>query len=204
VAAQLFWTKGYAATTTRELADALGVQKASLYHYMDSKEDLLYSICLHSVQNLYDRVIAAVGRAHDPLARVRAVIGAHVMAMLEDREKHATMLTELESLSPTRRDEVSAKRSEYEKLVREVLVAAQEAGALTKDLAAKDLELTLLNLLNWTIFWYRPEGEYTPEDLVEMFERLYLGGAAARRPQSSKKGISRRPGGGGTRPPGCG
>jgi TetR/AcrR family transcriptional regulator, cholesterol catabolism regulator len=43
--ARLFWKKGFASTSTRELAESLGVQKASLYYHMESKEQSLYDIC---------------------------------------------------------------------------------------------------------------------------------------------------------------
>lgn len=175
-AARLFWSKGYAAATTRELAELLGVQKASLYHYMDSKEDLLYDICVESLNNIHRSVSQAIAGESDPLARVRAMIRGHVVPMLEDREKHATMLTELKSLSPARRDEVVALRDEYEMLARGVLIEAQEAGVLWRGASAKELNLALFNLLNWTIFWYQPGGDLSPEQLAELFERLYLHG----------------------------
>ena len=175
-AARLFWKKGYAATTTRELAEALGVQKASLYYHMKSKEELLYDICVESLGNIRIAVTRALADESDPLARVRAMILAHVVSMLEDREKHATMLTELRALSATRRDEVVRLRDEYESLVRGVLSEAQGAGVLWREASAKELRLGLLNLLNWTIFWYRPDGEFSPEQLAGLFERIYLGG----------------------------
>ena len=117
--------KGYAATTTRELADALGVQKASIYYHIRSKEDLLHDICVESLNNILTAVSAAIAYEADPLARIKALIRAHVFAMLADRAKHATMLTELDALSPARRAEVVVLREEYESLVRGVLAHAQ-------------------------------------------------------------------------------
>jgi AcrR family transcriptional regulator len=176
VAATLFWKNGYAATTTRELAEALGVQKASLYYHMGSKEDLLYDICMESLAHIHAAVSEAVSGVSDPLRRVHAMIHAHVHSMLEDREKHATMLTELKSLSPGRRDEVVGRLNDYQSLVRGILADAQKAGALTADIPANQLELGLLNLLNWTIFWYRPDGDLSPEHVASLFERIFSRG----------------------------
>ena len=146
-------------------------------------------------------VTAAIAYEADPLARIKALIRAHVFAMLNDRAKHATMLTELEALSPARRAEVVALREEYESLVRGVLAHAQDAGALSQELTVKGLELGLLNLMNWTIFWYRPDGDLDQDQLVELFEHLYLRGATPRearaaRPRSQREARSR--------PKGCG
>ncbi|QYJ16596.1 HTH-type transcriptional repressor KstR2 [Rubrobacter xylanophilus DSM 9941] len=176
-AAGLFWNKGYAATTTRELAAVLGLQKASLYHHMESKEELLYDICVESLGNIRSAVEAAVEGVEDPLERVRALIRAHVVSMLMDKEKHATMLTEMRSLSEKRRREVIRLRDEYERLVRSVLAEAQEAGVLRDDLSAKQLALCLLNLMNWAIFWFRSGEELSPERLAEVFTTLFLEGA---------------------------
>ena len=176
LAATLFWENGYAATTTRELAEALGVQKASLYYHMASKEDLLYEICMESLVNIHEAVSQAVGEVRDPLRRVQLMIRAHVRSMLEDREKHATMLTELKALSPGRRAEVVARRDEYETLVRGILADAQDATVLTSELPVKQLELGLLNLLNWTIFWYRPGGDLSPDEVASLLERIYITG----------------------------
>ncbi len=181
VAAALFWTKGYSATTTRELAAALGVQKATIYHHIQSKEDLLYSLCVESLENIQSAVEEATAEVNDPTERVRALIGAHVSAMLAEKDKHATMLTELRSLTARRRDNVIKLRDDYESLVRSVLADAQEAGALRRDLPVKHLELCLLDLMNWAIFWFRPDHELTPEQLSETFTVLFLEGAADRR-----------------------
>ena len=177
-AAQLFWKKGYAATTTREIAESLGVQRASLYYHIESKEELLYTLCVESLDNIHTAVAEAVADEDDPLDRVRAMIRAHVVSMLGDREKHATMLTELKALSEPRRAEVVRIRDEYERLVQGVLSEAQDAGLVWREASTKELELALLNLLNWTIFWYNPHGDLSPERLAQMFERIYLNGVA--------------------------
>lgn len=176
-AAQLFWKNGYAATTIRELAELLGVQKASLYYHIAGKEDLLYDICVESLGNIHGAVIEALADEGDAHARVRAMIHAHVASMLDDKEKHATMLTELKALSPDRRAAVVELRDEYERLAREVISEAQEAGVLRSDMTAKELQLGLFNLLNWTIFWYRSGGGLAPEELAGKFESLFLDGA---------------------------
>jgi TetR/AcrR family transcriptional regulator, cholesterol catabolism regulator len=175
-AAKLFWTKGYASTTTREIAAVLGVQKASLYHHVSSKEDLLYEICLASLGNIHHTVQAAVDAVEDPLERVRSLIRSHVAAMLVDQDKHSTMLTELRALSGERRAEVVALRDNYEELVRSVLAGAQRAGDLRDDISVKHLSLSLLDLLNWAIFWFQRDGELSPDQLADVFTNIFLSG----------------------------
>jgi AcrR family transcriptional regulator len=177
-AAKLFWSKGYASTTTREIAALLGVQKASLYHHVSSKEDLLYEICVASLRNIRETVQAAVDAEDDPLERVRSLVRSHVAAMLVDQEKHSTMLTELRALTGNRRAEVVALRDTYEQLVRSVVDRAQRAGALRSDIPVKYLALSLLDLLNWAIFWFQGDGDLSPDGLAEQFITIFLNGAA--------------------------
>jgi len=176
IAAKLFWTKGYASTTTREIAAVLGVQKASIYHHVSRKEDLLYEICVTSLEHIRKTVQAAVDTVPDPLERVRTLIRAHVAAMLVHQEKHSTMLTELRALSEDRRDEVVALRDAYEELVRSVLDHAQRAGAIRDDIPVKYLSLSLLDLMNWAIFWFQRDGDLSADRLGELFVRIYLSG----------------------------
>jgi AcrR family transcriptional regulator len=83
-AAQLFWRKGYTATTARELATLLGIQRASLYYHMT--KDLLYALCVESLENIHSAVERAVVEVDDPMERVRALIGAHVSACWSTRK----------------------------------------------------------------------------------------------------------------------
>jgi AcrR family transcriptional regulator len=180
VAARQFQEKGYAATTTRELAALLGVQHASLYYHIEKKEDLLYAVCVDSLTRIRREVEAAVTAQAEPVARLRALIETHLVVGLTDEHKHATMLLELRALSPARRAEVVRLRDEYERLVRDVLAEAQASGAVRRDVPVKHLGLALLSLLNWTIVWYRSEGELTPGELAGLFVKLYMQGAGRR------------------------
>ncbi len=108
------------------------------------------------------------------------MIRAHLATTLEDADEHATMLVELRSLSEERRAEVLRLRDGYEALVGEVIADAQSAGALRRDVQGKYLILALFNLLNRTIFWFKPGGELAPAALADLLADLFLNGAAAK------------------------
>jgi AcrR family transcriptional regulator len=174
-AARLFRTKGYSATTMRELAAALDVNKATLYHYIGGKEDLLYQLSIESLERITTDVSRAIALESDPLSRLVSAIKAHINTMLADRDKHATMLNELRALSGERATDVVELRDRYESLIRALLQEGLDRGLIRSDLGSvKYLTLALLNLLNWTIFWFEPDGELTPADLGEIFASIYL------------------------------
>jgi len=184
-AAKLFWTKGYASTTTREIAELMGVRKASLYHHIASKEDLLFEISVSSLKRIIHDTGAAVAAIDDPLERVRVLLQAHVASMITDQNKHSVMLTELRALSPERRTQIVALRDEYEAIVADVLERARAAGVLRADIPVKYLSLSLLNLLNWSIFWFKVDGELALDRWADYLTELFLTGAQ----KSSEGGI---------------
>ena len=176
-AARLFRERGYSASTTRELSARLGINKASLYYHISTKEDLLHGICIESLRRVHEEVTAAVEAASDPRDKIRALIRAHLHSMLTDLPMHSTMLLEGKALRGPKADDVQAARDEYEKVVLQTVSRAQRAGALRRDITAKHLTLGLLNLLNWSMAWWNPDGELTPGDLADILSDLYLNGA---------------------------
>jgi AcrR family transcriptional regulator len=175
-AAELFRTKGYAGATTRELASQLAFNSASLYYHVRTKENLLYEICIESLNRIHEVVQEAVSAEDAPRERLVTLIRAHMATALADQNKHATMLIELRSLSPKRRREVLDLRDSYEHLVRSVIKEGQGAGIIRADLSAKHLTLALLNLLNWSIFWFHPEGDLTADELAQVLASVYWEG----------------------------
>jgi AcrR family transcriptional regulator len=175
--AALFREKGYAGSTTRELAELLGIRKASLYHHIETKEEILYQICIESLTRIIDEIsqsIPAVVSQDD----LRRMIRSHVAEIVGTRDYHAVMLTEMRGLTPDHLAEVVALRDRYEKLIREVVSQSQALGILRDDVAAKYLMLCLLNLLNWTIFWFKPGGDLDAEALGDLLASIYLEGAS--------------------------
>jgi TetR/AcrR family transcriptional regulator, cholesterol catabolism regulator len=175
-AASLFHRKGFVAATTRELAKSLGLQRASLYHYLESKQDLLYVLCVRGMNSISQEVAEAIETA-PPDERLHSAIRAHIEATLRDQDMHAVMLSEFRHLDPERRDEVSRLHHSYHQQIRTLLREEQEAGRLRQDIDTKYLALMLSNLLNWTINWYQPSGPLQPSDLADLLFNLFVDGA---------------------------
>jgi TetR/AcrR family transcriptional regulator, cholesterol catabolism regulator len=175
VAAGLFRRRGYAQTSTRELALRLGIQSGSLYHYIEGKDDLLFQICSSALTRIEEAVRKAT--ANVPVTgKVQAAIRSHLICALTDRDSHATMLVEMRALPAKRKAAIVEQRDQYEELVRTIIVEAQEAGALRSDIDPKYLTLSMLNLLNWSIFWFDPDGPLTEEELAGILSTVFLEG----------------------------
>ena len=178
-AAEMFRERGYASATTRELAERLGITRATLYYHISKKEDLLHGICREALERVTAAVTEALDGVEDPVERIRALMSAHLVSMLTDIDMHATMLLELDALTGEYRREVVALRDQYESLVSHTVFEGQRSGALRTDITAKHLTLALLSLLNWPITWYRPGGGLDPAEFAGILFDVYINGSNA-------------------------
>ena len=178
-AAALFREKGYVRATTRELGEAVGIRGPSVYYHYKTKDDILYGICVESLRRLTEQV-EATAAIENPLDRLRSLIKTHVVNILEDRDMHTTMLTELRFLTPERQRDVTQKRDAYEGIIQSAIADAQRAGNVRMDIPSRQLTLALLNLLNWTIFWFRPDGALSVHGVADLLATVFLDGLLPR------------------------
>lgn len=177
VAAYLFRRHGYAATSTQQIATELGLQKGSLYHHIDKKEELLYLICMDALMHVQQAVEKALAPISEPGERLRALIRAHTRTALADQDKFATALLDNRELSEENKGTIMTVHDYYESVVQTVIHDCQEAGIVRRDTSARQLTLFLLSMMNFTAFWYRPDGTLTPDDLADQFIQQFLQGA---------------------------
>jgi AcrR family transcriptional regulator len=178
-ACTLFTRKGYFATSIREIADLMGLQKASLYYYIATKEDLLYQISRAALEHISAGVKGALEQVSRPADRVHALITSHVVSLLYHQNWYAAANDELHALSPERREEIVALRDEYELFLRKTLEEGQAAGILRADIPAKFLGLVLLGMINHIYPWYQPEIDLTPMELGSLLADLFMTGIAS-------------------------
>jgi len=179
-AAALFRERGFAATATREISARLGINKASLYYHIPSKEALLHEICLESLRRTTLAITEALEQESDPAKQMTALIHAHIESMLADFAMHATVLFEMRCLTGEYFETVKRSRDEYEGIVRDAVRRAQSEGALRADKSPKQLTMGLFNVLNWTLSWYVPGGDLSPNELADVLADLFLHGAKPR------------------------
>jgi TetR/AcrR family transcriptional regulator, cholesterol catabolism regulator len=179
VAAQLFRRYGYATTSTQQIATELGLQKGSLYHHIEKKEELLYLICMDALMHVQLAVERALAPVSEPGERLRVLIRAHTLTALDDQDKFVTALLDNRELSEENKSTIMELHDYYESVVQEVIRACQEAGIVRHDTPPRQLTLLLLSMMNFTTFWYRPDGTLTPDDLADQFIQQFLQGAGS-------------------------
>jgi TetR/AcrR family transcriptional regulator, cholesterol catabolism regulator len=172
-AGRLFREKGYEGTSVRDLADAVGLQSGSLFFHFRSKEEILLSLLeggLRRAVAILDRHLAA---AVSPREKLSAILHGHLQAILdEERDAFYVVLRDWRTLSPHSRKKVIALRDEYENRIALSLSELAPSGLIPGNIRL--FRLFLLGALNWTVQWYRPDGDLTIGELADSFLDLVV------------------------------
>jgi len=181
-AGALFRSQGFAATTTRDIAAATGMQSGSPFYHFKSKDTLLFAVMqegMHSaLARQRDSLQAQQGQT--ALSQLRALVQTHFQVLLgSDSDFVPVMLYEARSLNATQRSELSALQAEYEALWIPVLTALHASGDLRAPVGLA--RLLLLGALNWSVQWFDARKSATVADLTDAAMALFVGrsGAAA-------------------------
>ncbi|MGE0501405.1 MAG: TetR/AcrR family transcriptional regulator [Rhizobiaceae bacterium] len=179
-AAVLFARHGYDAVSMRQIAAAVGVQAAALYHYFPAKEDLL-----HSLMRDHLDALAAAWRAAGLVSagvseRLAAFVDNHIRFHVGRRHSTHVANMELRSLSPARLTEILKARNAYEKELRAILREGAEAG----DFAIDDTGLTamaIIQMLTGVIVWFRPDERLSVDEVVRTYHDMTMRLVGAKR-----------------------
>jgi AcrR family transcriptional regulator len=178
VASGLFSTKGYAATSVRDIARAIDLQGGSLYAHINSKEDVLWNIVSRAAERFH-MAVRPLANAEEPVPeRLRKMIHAHVHVITDDSEHALVFLHEWRFLSAERRTQIARQRDAYEAYWRAVIAEGMVEGEL-RDCDPKMAGLGVLSALNGIAQWYRPHGPLAPDAIAASFADLFLSGLLA-------------------------
>ena len=164
-AARRFAERGYAATTMRDIAEGAQMLPGSLYYHFPSKEHLLVAVYEAGVRELDEAVAAATARLTEPWARLEAACTAHLETILRDSDYAQVLIRVLPQDVPPVAERLADLRGQYETRWHTLLAALPlpprtDRGAM---------RLMLLGALNWSRFWFSPEGRHTPAQLARKY-----------------------------------
>ncbi len=173
-AIRVFHEKGYAASTIQDVADAVGVLKGSLYHYISSKEDLLFRILQESHVQARELMAEVAGVEAPPVEKLRIYLERTYLWYLANIERTSIYLNQQHHLTGENRTEMRLQAREFEQYLRELLAEAKGSGALLPDADLKLAAFFMLGALNSVPRWYHPGGAYNPERIAREFAAMSL------------------------------
>ena len=178
-AAQIFSQKGYHATSMSDIAGAVNLQKASLYHHVESKQEILASLLEEALDLVIGRVAQVLSRAIPADERLRLAMRTYLETLIEQRDLSAILLMEHRSLDPELRSRHLPRRDRFENLWRELLQRGMDEGKFF----IKDVPVAtrgLMGVMNWVVTWFQVEGALTISEISDQFADLVLNGLMSR------------------------
>lgn len=169
----LFKARGYHGASVRELAEALGIEPASLYHHFPSKQAILVDLFDRTMDVMQDRLHQAIAGGATPAAQLRNFVRFHVLFHIECQDEAFVSHSELRSLTAPNHRRMIGKRDRYEKAIRELLAAGVRAG----EFEIADIRLTsiaILMMCSGVSDWFTRRGRLKPEKVADSYADMVL------------------------------
>ena len=174
-AAQIIRQKGYHAASMQDIAEAVNLQKASLYHHFSSKQEILLALLDRALDLLIERVSTVLIQDNPADEKLCQAMRVYLGSLEEHADLAAVLLLEHRSLDPEYHQRHIPRRDRFERLWRDLIQEGVESGVFH----VADTSMTaraLLGVMNWTITWYRPNGHLSIEQISDHCAALFLDG----------------------------
>ena len=174
-AARIFGEKGYHATSMQDIAESVHLQKASLYHHFNSKQEILIALIDHALDLINSRLEAVLAQSLSTDEKLRQAMVSYLQTIAENQNLSAVLLLELRSLDPELKIRIASRREKFERIWRDLITEGKEAGVFN----SIDPSLTgraILGVMNWTVMWYRSDGPRSATEIANLFADLLLQG----------------------------
>jgi AcrR family transcriptional regulator len=181
-AARVFYDKGYDGASMQDIAEAVGLTKAGLYHHVGSKDRLLFEIMNYGMDILDEVVVSKVREIADPRQRLRETIVGHIDLVVRTRDLEITViLHENRSLKGELRRMINARKQAYIRLLERTIAEVQAQTSAPTRLSPRLAAFALLGMINWLYQWYRPDGPVKEAELAETYVDFFFRGLLGER-----------------------
>jgi len=178
-ATRVFSRQGYHAASMAEVAGELGIRKASLYHHVRKKEDLLFAIHDKMIDELIAGTMEISSSSRSPEEKLRGVIHVTMGFIARNSDGVTVFLAERQMVAGQRWQAIVVKRDLYEKMVTQIVADGIEAGKFVQmppAIAAR----ALLGMVNWGYTWFHGDGALSADEVADIFTAIALQGLEAR------------------------
>ncbi|GAA0844167.1 TetR/AcrR family transcriptional regulator [Streptosporangium amethystogenes subsp. fukuiense] len=173
-ATRLFAERGFEGTSVQGIVSAAGVTKGAMYHYFDSKDDLLREIYGRVLRMQMER-LTHFAESSGPVAERLHTAAADVVATtVENLDDSKIFFRSMHLLAPDIRKVVRAERRRYHERFRDLVIEGQQEGTFRKDVPADIVVDFFFGSVHHLGTWYSPEGPLSGSELGAHFADLLL------------------------------
>jgi TetR/AcrR family transcriptional regulator, cholesterol catabolism regulator len=174
-AANIFFVKGFHATSIEDVARDVGMLKGSLYYYIKSKDDLLFQLLLAGIEDGDAFIARQIDCSGDPVEQLERAIRAQIDYIIQNRVPFGLFLHEFDSLSGKRQHKLISVMSRYNSRFVELVRRGQQQGKLIEGQPWLIVN-GILGMCNWLYRWYDTDHVSGPEQVKQVFLRMILRG----------------------------
>ncbi|MEA1921132.1 MAG: TetR/AcrR family transcriptional regulator [Pseudomonadota bacterium] len=174
-AAALFAEKGYHGTSINDLAQAMGLQKGSLYHYFKSKEELLFRLLDEYITAALQEIEKICALEEEPSEKLRQFMLFYSGFYAGDRDRLVLLINDIDKLSEPYRSQVIEKERRYYRALTGIFVQLQDAGIM-KPIPPAVAAYAFFGMVHYTCKWFQQDGAISAESLGEMFLEIFTKG----------------------------
>jgi AcrR family transcriptional regulator len=174
-AEKLFSLNGFSATSMRDIALNVGIEAASLYNHINSKEEILENICFR----MADKFLYSLDEVNDIYfnaeEKLKMAVKLHVLNITDNLPAASVFVREWRYLSKPKLNNFIKLRHKYEDGFKTILRQGEDEN-IFESVDRKFAVLTILSALNWIVEWYKPDGDMTPDQISEHLSDFILKG----------------------------
>ncbi len=174
-AAQVFCQKGYNGASMADIAEAVGLQKATLYHHFGSKQEILAELLDRAMAIVTENMLQVLRLDSTPDEKLKKAMRAYLQVLCEQPDLSSVLLFEYRSLEKEQYKRHIHNRDKFEKMWRDLVKEGIDSGRMRSESVSMTV-WALLGVMNWTITWYRPEGKLSAGEISDLFFNLFLEG----------------------------
>ena len=176
-AARVFYEKSYDGASMQNIAQAVGLTKAGLYHHVGSKDRLLFEIMNYGMDLLDETVLQRVKDIQNPREKLRQTIIGHIQLIVHTWDYETTViLHENRSLRAPLREKINVRKREYIRYLEGLITKVQEQAGTQPLIAPRLATFILLGIVNWLYQWYRPDGPIKLDELAQTYADFFFRG----------------------------
>ena len=173
-ASNIFCEKGYEGASMRDLSRATGMSLAGLYHYFESKEELLYLIQKHTFTTIIETLRERLKGSTDPEERLRIFMYSHLEYSLANKQAMKVLVHEDDTLKNGRGAEIAAIKREYYHICFDLFEDLRRSKGL--EFSGRLAVLSLFGMINWIHTWHNPRVDADAAGLARQMGDIFLRG----------------------------
>lgn len=184
-AAQVFCQKGYNGASMADIAKAVGLQKATLYHHFGSKQDILAELLDRAMAIVSENMAQVLQQDSPPDEKLKTAMRTYLQVLCEQPDLSSVLLLEYRALEKDQYKKHIHNRDKFEKMWRDLVEEGIDSGRLHCESVSMTV-WALLGVMNWTITWYRHEGKLSAVEISDLFFNLFIEGLKSNKKVSRK------------------